>query len=67
MENLISMNCFKQVKDYDNIIEGLDNIEDLDKYFNDKMKTKDISKSDYNYIHKKLYEILIKLKGQSKR
>ena len=67
MEILIKMKCFQQVKDYDNIIEGLDNIEDLDKYFKDKVKEKEICQSDYNYIHKRLYEILTKLKGQSKR
>ena len=60
------MKCFEQVKDYDEIVEGLGNIEDLDRYFKDKVTQKEISQSDYNYIHKRLYEILIKLKGQSK-
>jgi tetrahydromethanopterin S-methyltransferase subunit G len=61
------MICFEQVKDYDEIVEGLGNIEDLDKYFKDKVTQKEIGQSDYNYIHKRLYEILTKLKGQSKR
>ena len=67
LTRIFKMKCFEQVKDYDNIVEGLDNIEDLDKYFNDKVKEKEICQSDYNYIHKRLYEILTKLKGQSKR
>jgi hypothetical protein len=53
--------------DYDEIIEGLDKIDDLNRYFADKVRTNDINKSDYNYIDKRLYEILTKLKGQSKR
>tara|TARA_R110000751_G_scaffold1949_2_gene7203 strand:- start:436 stop:621 length:186 start_codon:yes stop_codon:yes gene_type:complete len=61
------MKCFEQVKDYNEIIEGFDKILDLKRYFKEKERTNDISKSDYNYIDKRLYEILTKLKGQSKR
>ena len=60
------MDCnFAQVKDHDEIIEGLSNIESLDKYFRIKSRTNAISQSDYLYIHHRLYEILSKLKGKS--